>query len=162
MPELPVAALHAEVDVQARRLHVLHAERTQCRQGCHGCCEDDLTVFTVEAGRIRSAHAALLAHGTPGPVGGCAFLDSAGACRIYAERPYVCRTQGLPLRWLEDDHVERRDICPLNEAGPPIEELEPDACWTLGPTEEKLARMQLAAEPCAPRTSLRSLFAASG
>lgn len=154
-----VAALHVQVDLQARRLHVLHVERTQCRKGCHGCCADDLTVFDVEAGPIRAQHAELLAHGVPAPAGGCAFLDAAGACRIYDERPYVCRTQGLPLRWLADDEVELRDICPLNDVGVPIEELAADSCWTLGPTEESLAHLQLAADPAAPRTSLRSLFA---
>ncbi|MBK7707050.1 MAG: hypothetical protein IPJ30_15135 [Acidobacteria bacterium] len=51
--------------------------------------------------------------------GACAFLDQ-DACRIYPDRPYVHRTQGLPLRWIEDDLEEAfkyRDICPLNEAG---------------------------------------------
>lgn len=133
----------------------------QCGKGCHGCCEDDLTVFEVEAAPIRERHAALLATGRAGSVGACAFLDAQGACRIYAERPYVCRTQGLPLRWLEDEQVELRDICPLNEAGVPIEELEAEACWTLGPAEEQLACLQLATSPSAPRVSLRSLFAAS-
>ena len=150
--------MHVQVDVQARRLNVLHAKRMQCRKGCHGCCEDELTVFEVETGPIRAQHAELLATGTPGPVGGCAFLDAAGACRIYTERPYVCRTQGLPLRWL-DDGVELRDICPLNDPGPPIEELAADSCWTLGPVESKLAALQIAVAPAAPRTSLRSLFA---
>ncbi len=136
----------------------------QCGKGCHGCCEDDLTVFEVEAAPIRERHAALLATGLAAPIGACAFLDAEGACRIYAERPYVCRTQGLPLRWLEDEQnepVELRDICPLNEEGVPIEELEAEACWTLGPAEEQLACLQLATSPSAPRVSLRSLFAAS-
>lgn len=153
-----VAAIHLRVSAHAEQLHVLHVERIQCRKGCSGCCEDDLTVFDVEADPIRAQHAELLATGTPGAVGGCAFLDARGACRIYAQRPYVCRTQGLPLRWL-DDGVELRDICPLNDAGPPIEELDADTCWTLGPVEDELAALQITTDPQAPRTSLRSLFA---
>ena len=109
----PIASLHADIDRATRRLHLVHAARLQCREGCSSCCIDDLTVFEVEAEQVRRHHAELLATGTPHAVGACAFLDERGACRIYAQRPYVCRTQGLPLRWSEegdDGTVERRDI----------------------------------------------------
>lgn len=123
---------------------------------------DGLTVFDVEAEPIRLGHAGLLATGVPHAEGACAFLDPEGACRIYAQRPYVCRTQGLPLRWIEEqdgEPVELRDICPLNEAGEPIEQLLVEACWTVGPVEERLARLQLAsARTASGRTSLRALF----
>jgi hypothetical protein len=39
-----LAPLHAAVDREARRLHVLHAERLQCQRGCSSCCVDGLTV----------------------------------------------------------------------------------------------------------------------
>ncbi|MDB4996191.1 MAG: hypothetical protein JWM74_3623, partial [Myxococcaceae bacterium] len=157
-----IRELHDAVDRETGRLHVLHAERLACRRGCSSCCVDDLTVFEVEAEPIRRVYAELLATGVPHPEGACAFLDDEGACRIYEERPYVCRTQGLPLRWLDEDDgqvVELRDICPLNEAGEPIEELAAEDCWTLGPVEERLAAAQLSspspsAPGSAPRTSL--------
>ena len=156
-------ALHAEVDRAAIALARRHAERLRCRRGCHACCIDGLTVFEVEAERIRSRHAELLREGHPHPPGACAFLGDAGECRIYPDRPYVCRTQGLPLRWLDegtdDALVERRDICPLNEAGEPLETLPVDACWTLGPFEERLRHLQTGAGAGAPRrVMLRSLF----
>jgi Fe-S-cluster containining protein len=160
-----LALLHADVDRDARRLHVLHAGRLHCRPGCSSCCVDGLTVFDAEAHRIRSHHAELLAHGTAREAGGCAFLDAEGACRIYADRPYVCRTQGLPLRWIEAggrdaaDVRELRDICPLNDAGEPIEALPADDCWTIGPTEERLAQLQISGGGGAVRTLLRDLFA---
>jgi uncharacterized protein len=156
-----IEELHAEVEVQARRLHVVHAARLACRRGCSDCCVDGLTVFEVEAEPIRRHHAALLADGVPHAEGACAFLGPAGDCRIYAQRPYVCRTQGLPLRWLEEQDgqaVELRDICPLNEAGTPIEELPAEECWTLGPVEEELARLDLASGPPRARVSLRAMF----
>lgn len=157
-----VDALHAEVNSEARRLHVLHAARLQCRRGCSSCCVDELTVFEVEAEPIRRHHAELLAAGAPHAVGACAFLDEEGGCRIYAQRPYVCRTQGLPLRWLDEqdgEPVELRDICPLNEAGEPIEELAAGDCWTLGPFEARLAELRPAAGERLARTRLRDLFA---
>jgi hypothetical protein len=153
--------LYAEVDRQAEALHALHAARLQCRRGCNSCCVDGLTVFEVEAENIRRHHGDLLADGAPHPEGGCAFLDEQGACRIYTHRPYVCRTQGLPLRWIEHRDggaVELRDICPLNEAGEPVETLPAEVCWTIGPFEDRLRRMQLAAGGRLTRVRLRDLF----
>ena len=158
-----VARLHAEVDLAVAPLEARHAERLTCRRGCAGCCIDGLTVFEVEAENIRRHHAGLLENGTPHPPGACAFLDADGGCRIYAHRPYVCRTQGLPLRWLDDGpdggSVELRDICPLNDAGEPLETLPADACWTLGPVEARLATLQAAADGGQRhRIALRDLF----
>jgi hypothetical protein len=155
--------LHDEVDRDAGALAERHRTRLRCGRGCHACCVDDLGVFEVEAERIRAAHAELLRSGRPHPAGACAFLGDAGECRIYADRPYVCRTQGLPLRWLEegpaDEIVERRDICPLNEEGEPIEALRSDDCWTLGPVEDRLRRLQEARDGgVGRRVTLRGLF----
>lgn len=153
------------MDAQAGALHARHAARLQCRRGCAGCCVDELTVFEVEAERIR-ARAPEVLREAPHPPGACAFLDAAGACRIYAHRPYVCRTQGLPLRWVDFEApagpVERRDVCPLNEAGPPLETLAPADCWELGPTEARLAALQAERDGGAlRRVRLRDLFVAA-
>ncbi len=86
------------------------------------------------------------------------MLGAEGECRVYASRPYVCRTQGLPLRWAEAG-TERRDICPLNDAAGDLLELPPEACWTLGPVEQRLAAAQARASGGeATRVTLRSLF----
>jgi hypothetical protein len=159
----PLRQLHDEVDRAAGALAARHRARLRCGRGCHDCCVDGLTVFEVEAERIRAAHAELLRSGRPHPPGACAFLGDAGECRIYADRPYVCRTQGLPLRWLEEarggEIVERRDICPLNEAGEPIETLDAAECWTIGPVEDRLRRLQEARDGGAGRrVALRDLF----
>ena len=140
-----------------------HGARLRCRSGCNDCCSDGLTVFALEAAVIERHYEELLASGTPHEEGACAFLDERGACRIYAHRPYVCRTQGLPLRWLEEDDegpAEVRDICPLNAEGPALEGLTADECWTLGPFEDRLgARQALLDGGAATRVALRSLFA---
>lgn len=161
-----VEKLHALVDEAAAPVERANAERLRCRAGCSDCCVDGLTVFTIEAAVIRRHHADLLAKATAHPPGACAFLDGEGRCRIYAHRPYVCLTQGLPLRWLEEDEVdeeiiESRDICPKNvDGGPPLEELEADACWTLGPFEQRLAQRQHETDgERGERVALRSLFA---
>jgi Fe-S-cluster containining protein len=151
-----IETLHEEVEARAKALAEEHAARMVCRRGCFACCVDDLSVFEVEADRIRAAAPRLLAEGTPHPIGACAFLGSEGECRVYDVRPYVCRTQGLPLRWIDEEaEAEYRDICPLNDEGQPIEELAPEACWSLGEFEERLATMQGDGR----RVKLRELFA---
>jgi len=157
-----LASFYHDVDQLAYRLGAIHADRLQCRCGCHDCCVDAVTVFTVEARHIQKWYDKLLKDEIAHPSGACAFLDAAGACRIYPHRPYVCRTQGLPLRWLAEQHagerVEMRDICPLNETGPPVESLDPDSCWTIGPFEQRLADLQRTQCGNLDRVPLRKLF----
>ena len=159
--------LHAELDRAAEQVASRVAPRLQCARGCSACCLDDLTVAPVEAERIRVAAPALLEEGEPGPIGACAFLDADGACRVYADRPSVCRTQGLPLRVFyendDDEIVEHRDICALNlDGGPPLDQLDEADCWLVGPHELKLAaiddRFVDASGVGAARVPLRTLF----
>lgn len=167
-PELldALEELYTRVDVQSRILHLLHSNRLQCAYGCLMCCVDDLTVFVLEAENIRRRYATLLEQGKPHSHGACAFLNQNGGCRIYAHRPYVCRTQGLPLRWMEEaadgNVVELRDICPSNDRGKAIEDLSAEECWTIGPIEGKLAGLQAALDGGdLQRVSLRSLFSSN-
>ncbi|MDH3285476.1 MAG: YkgJ family cysteine cluster protein [Acidobacteriota bacterium] len=158
-----LARFHEEVVRATGVLERRHASRLRCGRGCSSCCVDGLTVFQVEAARIRRDAAELLATGTPHAEGSCAFLDEGGACRIYEHRPYVCRTQGLPLRWLQETPdgalLDLRDICPLNEDGEPVELLPPEDLWTCGPYEGRLAEIQLSfSEGSMERVALRELF----
>jgi hypothetical protein len=156
--------LHEEVGRRVAELESRHADRLVCRRGCHACCADEITVFEIEASWIRRCHARLVERERPHLPGACAFLDDDGACRIYDCRPYVCRTQGLPLRWIEEDSpgrsVELRDICPLNDLeSAPVESLTREDCWTLGPYESRLARIQTDHGGAPPRrVRLRDLF----
>ena len=162
-----LTALYEDIDQQAAALHVTHAERLQCRRGCSSCCVDDLTVFEVEARHIRHHHSDLLESDEAHPPGACAFLDGGGGCRIYEHRPYVCRTQGLPLRWIDEDEdgdlIEMRDICPLNDEGTPVESLPDDACWKIGPVEDRLRMLQFEMDSGEMnRVALRDMFKSTG
>ena len=151
--------LHARVDQAAAAVGSQHGARLVCKLGCIGCCADELTVFEVEAERIRRAYPSLLENGAPHAAGRCAFLSEEGACRVYEARPYVCRTQGLPLRWIDEElQAELRDICELNDGDPPIETLPAEACWTIGPVEDELADLQRAWGQQMTRVPLRELF----
>lgn len=161
-----VERLHGVVDELVAPIALAHGSRLKCKAGCHDCCSDALSVFAIEAAVIERHHAELLATGIANEDGGCAFLDERGECRIYEHRPYVCRTQGLPLRWLERDEdgqpAEVRDVCPLNVEGPALEELTADQCWTVGPIEERLASRQSAIDGGeGRRVPLRGLFTGS-
>ncbi len=159
-----VGQLHDVVD---DAVHVLLDELDQplrCGPGCTDCCIDDVTVFEVEAAWILDGAPQFFVEPDEptGPIGACAFLGKGGGCRIYEYRPYVCRTQGLPLRWIDEDAngelVEQRDICELNESRVELLELSAEHCWTLGPLEERLAALQAAVDAGElRRVTLRSL-----
>lgn len=160
---IQVRRLHASIDASARRLEVIHEGRLRCRRGCTSCCVDDLTVSIAEAARILDDEGEALAAAEPAPRGACAMLLEDGGCRIYASRPYVCRTQGLPLRWIDDiDGIERRDICALNDDAPDaprLEDLAAADCWTIGAVERALALVDDLAGGTRARCTLRELLA---
>lgn len=98
------------------------AEQIQCRAGCSGCCRE-ITLFPVEAaalllalaGLSPEAAAQLAAASGAGQGGRCPLLAD-GLCLVYANRPVICRTHGLPLL-LKIDGETRVDFCPENFQG---------------------------------------------
>jgi transcriptional regulator with PAS, ATPase and Fis domain len=120
-------ALVAKVDSFAAAVHERRAADLACKLGCAGCCRVELTVTAVEAGAIER-HLAVLAPDAREKIGrtdACVFLDpDTDGCLVYAARPFVCRTQGLPLRYPRDvlpvaavferDERGDRTWCPLN------------------------------------------------
>lgn len=105
--------MHAKVDAFFARVEARHGEDMQCRTGCSDCCRVRLTITSVEAEAIADEVARwpaerrqALAAADPGAGEGagagagdrCAALDAAGRCRIYAARPIVCRSHGVPIR----------------------------------------------------------------
>ena len=53
----------------------------------------------------------------------CPLLDEAGACRVYADRPLVCRLIGVPLAAGEDRVIP--NACPIQEDFPAYADLAP-------------------------------------
>lgn len=97
------AALLAEYEALRRKIDAKVAEVTarrqddlNCKKGCSDCCAPGLTVLPVEAYAIEEH----LSGGVVLPApreDRCTFLDEEGACAIYAARPLLCRTHGLPI-----------------------------------------------------------------
>lgn len=109
-------ALRAKADEFFGRVAAARPEAITCRRGCAGCCRVDLTVFAVEADALRAAVAALPEAARRGASlraragQHCALLDPEdGRCLVYAERPLICRTHGLAVRF-----EGRTSWCPLN------------------------------------------------
>ncbi len=105
--------------------HILETfpDQVACRPGCHDCCRH-LSLFPVEAVALAAAlqelpppeadrirrRAAVSGDDDPCP------LLADGHCLLYAARPLICRTHGLPILTVKDGS-QRVDFCPLNFAG---------------------------------------------
>jgi Fe-S-cluster containining protein len=118
--------LHAKVDAFFARVEARHGDDMQCRTGCADCCRVRLTVTSVEAAAIRAlvagwpaARRRALAAATDDDAAEdaaedrCAALDEAGRCRIYAARPIVCRSHGVPVR-MRRGQLPVIEVCPRN------------------------------------------------
>lgn len=116
-------ALVAKVDAMCRRVETEFAGQIACRRGCDGCCRH-LTLLPVEAYALARALAELPAalaaeirerarHASPD--GPCPLLAD-GACLLYAARPLICRSHGLPLL-IAGENGTQIDFCPLNFQG---------------------------------------------
>jgi Fe-S-cluster containining protein len=108
------------VDALTRRIEAEFRAQISCRRGCDACCRH-LSLFWVEGAALAMALDALpeaLAEGIrkrarrAAADGPCPLLD-AGACLLYAARPIICRTHGLPLL-AGAGEARRIDYCPEN------------------------------------------------
>lgn len=159
-----LTALYRRVDELSAKQYALHGSRLKCGKGCSACCVDGIEVLGIEAENIRNHYPEMLKSGKTNPPDGCAFLDEAGACRIYEHRPLICRLYGPPLsRFVlyKKEKTEVRDICPLNAEGTPIDELHSSRVMDAETPENEIVRLQLLADNGERhRMMLRKLFAA--
>jgi hypothetical protein len=141
--------LAAKVDAFFGRVRERYPDALHCEKGCSSCCNQHLSVITTEFRRIAQAVLALppagraalsvrLDAGRADPR--CPLLDDAGACRVYAARPMICRSHGLPIALpaavaasgSAPTEPPGRDVCPLNfTAGPPLEAVDADCVLDL-------------------------------
>ena len=92
----------AKIDAFFTRVEQRHGDDMQCQTGCSDCCHTTLSVTRVEADAIRELVASWPSTEILREVGPhCAALDAQGRCKIYAARPFVCRSHGAPIRMRE-------------------------------------------------------------
>lgn len=115
----PVITLQENASEFFKKIQDKHAAKMDCKAGCSKCCMTDISVFDIEADRIKDWVSELSEEKktelkelwqTPVESGACTFLYQ-GQCSIYEARPLICRTQGLPL-FVASENV--LDYCPLN------------------------------------------------
>lgn len=110
----------SRVDDLCRGIHDVLSGQINCSAGCSSCCTA-ITLFPVEAAALNAAlealpeaqRAAIRRH-VAAHAGGerCPLLED-HRCLLYAARPIICRTHGLPI--IFTDGTERKvDCCPLN------------------------------------------------
>jgi hypothetical protein len=101
-----LAALAEEVDADFALIQERQAAQMQCRAGCSACCRARLSITRVEEAFLRRGlatfsddrRAELSARTREENREMCPALDGDGRCGIYAFRPLICRTYGVPLR----------------------------------------------------------------
>jgi Fe-S-cluster containining protein len=100
--------LIADLDAEIVRVAKLHAATISCGPGCASCCRP-FSVLAIEAACVREAIASLdnasrerLARNLAETPDHCPLLID-DLCSIYAARPVICRTQGLPLAYVDEE-----------------------------------------------------------
>lgn len=147
-----------DVDRLAERITARYREHLVCCEGCSACCHHHLSVFEVEEAAVWEAVQALpketreiLVRQAEDALAGTARGESAACpllvnhrCSIYASRPIICRTQGLPLLIKADDGTQEVDFCPLNFSAPgATDDLEEDHVVALEEINQRLIRANL-------------------
>lgn len=101
--------LVGKVDAFFTRVHARFpgSDGVTCRAGCDDCCRRRFSVTALEAEVIAehlaalpdAARAELAARAEHGDAAVCPALQPDGRCAVYAARPLICRTHGLPIRF---------------------------------------------------------------
>ncbi len=153
--------LTAKVDAFFESVYRRHQSSMQCGRGCSACCHVRLSVSSIEAAAIADAIAEmpprardeLAAGARAAPDHICAALTPDGACRIYASRPLVCRSQGVPIRLprapghlpVVDEEDTVVEVCELNfAAGAELAQIESDAVLDQNTMSTILAALDMA------------------
>jgi len=108
--------LVADLESEVRRISGYYTDRLKCGPGCSDCCRP-FAVFPVEAHIIRSAikQNSEKCCGPGGERAGFCPLLRARYCTIYELRPLICRTQGLPIGYIDHEHaLIEVSACELN------------------------------------------------
>lgn len=112
--------LTTRIDALCKGIESALGEQITCSEGCSSCCTA-ITIFPVEAAALREAVDSLdeqtaefiRKHVDQKASGERCPLLSHNRCLLYAERPIICRTHGLPVIYTENN-TTKSDCCPHN------------------------------------------------
>ena len=129
-----------------------------CAAGCHRCCHCDLTVFDVEARRLKAALALVPARTRRAAARRarrgehCALLSPrTHRCLVYAARPLICRAFGLPtlfegeITWcpvnFESEAPRSRFVLDLDQINEPLARLERSSSRSLARRRNRISEL---------------------
>ena len=108
-------SLRNDIDKLSDKLEKQHKKHMRCKVGCDLCCMD-YSIFPIEFYNIVEAlkeREDKLNLNTKEDEGSCIFLNN-HQCEIYADRPIICRTHGLPLLYMNEENGWELSACELN------------------------------------------------
>ena len=83
-----------------------------CAPGCSSCCKK-FSVLPLEAALIAGSASVSLQFSSGSGEFCSQLIDN--HCSIYPQRPLICRTQGLPIGYIDEDREQIEvSACPLN------------------------------------------------
>jgi len=137
-------ALIEKVDAFFDRVAGRYTQEMKCAAGCDDCCRRTLTFYPFELERMVEAAKELAEAELEGvihrarqagadPEAACPLLKE-GLCLIYAARPVICRTHGLPMLVPGEESLS---MCVYNLKG--LEHLDGDCVLDLKPVNQILA-----------------------
>lgn len=117
----------------------------RCAAGCSGCCRTR-SALPVEALPLLDHLMRLPAADRIPPAArgeSCPFLLEGGRCSVFAARPFVCRTHGLPILFLNPEGAWSANGCP-REVPHLVDAAETDAVFPLHLWNAELHRINAA------------------
>lgn len=133
-PPQRLGELFAKLDAFFAQAEQHHGPAITCKAGCDDCCRRRFSVTSVEAAvlleaidqlPIETRHA--IRDRASRDESACPLLAENGQCEVYAARPAICRTHGLPIRFPAEPGVRSLpmiDACPKNFVGIDITTLD--------------------------------------
>jgi len=131
--------LQQKLDARITELSNLHESYMVCKKGCSSCCMN-FGMLPIEYYAIQHA---LGVHAFPqvSHDDSCKFLKN-GMCSIYAHRPFICRTQGLPIIHY-NSHINAWNllVCELNFVDVDDNFFQQHRCLDMDVFNEKLSEL---------------------
>ena len=154
-----------DLEQEISRIRAIHLADLVCQPGCSDCCTA-FSLLPIEAALLREAIV-----GLPSDVKSqltkaeqssrCPLLLD-GLCAVYQARPTICRSQGLPLAYIDEERgIIDVSACPLNFADASL--LPPEQFLFMDPFNASLAAINCAwceenKVPAGVRIPIRSLI----
>lgn len=105
--------LQDNLNSRIAELEKIHEKHITCKNKCSACCMN-FGILPIEFYAIKNALGNQIFTQNSNNLEECALLQN-NSCSIYKFRPFICRTQGLPNVYFNDEtEVWDLSVCELN------------------------------------------------